>query len=261
MTLRLTLLNKMRPLTDDTNRSVFITYGVILGGPSVGGGVRLLRRQTVDHRSAENFNQCHAAPGPGRTWPPPCKAENDWTKSAPWPKRCRSLKTPPLKKPALESDAVQTRRQAEDDRGRNESERAAHAKQQAFVVQSVADGLAKLSSGDLVYRLSTPFAGEYESLRGDFNSAMQETPGDDNGYLRQHSGHPRRRRRDQQGGGMTYLVALSSRRRAWRKPLRRSMKSPQQLKKLLKEPMKLALLWRRPRATRKHSGEVVCARP
>jgi methyl-accepting chemotaxis protein len=63
-------------------------------------------------------------------------------------------------------------------RVQREAERAAVAEQQAFVVSSVATGLGKLSEGDLVYRLNSPFASEYESLRRDFNDAMvklQET--------------------------------------------------------------------------------------
>ena len=58
------------------------------------------------------------------------------------------------------------------------AERAAYAEQQAFVVSSVATGLERLSSGDLLFRLSAPFAAEYEKLRGDFNGTLdrlQET--------------------------------------------------------------------------------------
>jgi methyl-accepting chemotaxis protein len=42
------------------------------------------------------------------------------------------------------------------------------------VVSSLADGLDRLSQGDLVYRLSTAFAPEYEKLRADFNAAMDK---------------------------------------------------------------------------------------
>jgi methyl-accepting chemotaxis protein len=73
---------------------------------------------------------------------------------------------------ALEKQAVETRRQAEEARRANEEVLAQAAKQQAFVVSSVADGLAKLSDGDLVYRLTVPFASDYEQLREDFNGAM-----------------------------------------------------------------------------------------
>jgi len=84
----------------------------------------------------------------------------------------QTFKEAGIEKVRLEEQAVAARRAADEERARNEAERAAAAKQQAFVVSSVADGLAKLSDGDLVYRLNTPFAEEYESLRGDFNDAM-----------------------------------------------------------------------------------------
>jgi methyl-accepting chemotaxis protein len=53
-----------------------------------------------------------------------------------------------------------------------EAEREAAAARQAFVVESVATGLAKLAGGDLVFRLGTRFSMEYEPLRTDFNAAM-----------------------------------------------------------------------------------------
>jgi methyl-accepting chemotaxis protein len=79
---------------------------------------------------------------------------------------------------SLQEDQKKTAALAEQERAAAEAERTAAAQQQAFVVGSVAKGLARLSDGDLVYRLDTPFAGEYEALRGDFNGAMarlQET--------------------------------------------------------------------------------------
>ena len=69
-------------------------------------------------------------------------------------------------------------RRCEAERAANEAARAEAAKQQEFVVHSVATGLEKLSAGDLLFRLTTAFSGDYEKLRGDFNAAMatlQET--------------------------------------------------------------------------------------
>ena len=57
---------------------------------------------------------------------------------------------------------------------RNEAERATAAKQQAAVVDGVADGLAQLAGGNLVFRLQVPFAADYEKLRADFNAAMDK---------------------------------------------------------------------------------------
>jgi methyl-accepting chemotaxis protein len=82
-----------------------------------------------------------------------------------------------IEKERLEAEAVAQRAAAEQERQRVEAERAATAKEQEFVVNSVAAGLEKLSSGDLVFRLTTTFAGDYEKLRGDFNAAMEHLQG------------------------------------------------------------------------------------
>jgi methyl-accepting chemotaxis protein len=78
----------------------------------------------------------------------------------------------------LEAQTEEQRSHAEEERARQEAHRETIAKQSTFVVESLAVGLGKLSGGDLLYRLGTPFSAEYESLRADFNKAMtklQET--------------------------------------------------------------------------------------
>ena len=79
-----------------------------------------------------------------------------------------------IEKQRLEAEAAAQRAAAEQERQRVEAERAAAAKQQEFVVHSVATGLEKLSSGDLLFRLTTAFGGDYEKLRADFNAAMEK---------------------------------------------------------------------------------------
>ena len=79
-----------------------------------------------------------------------------------------------IEKHRLEAEAATQRASAEQERQRVEAERAAAAKQQEFVVHSVATGLEKLSSGDLLFRLTTAFGGDYEKLRADFNAAMEK---------------------------------------------------------------------------------------
>ncbi|HEY8615210.1 methyl-accepting chemotaxis protein [Phenylobacterium sp.] len=54
-----------------------------------------------------------------------------------------------------------------------EAERAKTQEAQVAVVHALADGLARLSQGDLKHRLKTPFSPEYEQLRSDFNAAME----------------------------------------------------------------------------------------
>ncbi|WP_374467786.1 methyl-accepting chemotaxis protein [Phenylobacterium sp.] len=55
-----------------------------------------------------------------------------------------------------------------------EAERARTQEAQVAVVHALADGLARLSQGDLKHRLNTPFSAEYEQLRADFNAAMEK---------------------------------------------------------------------------------------
>ncbi len=75
---------------------------------------------------------------------------------------------------ASQADKASLFETAERERQRAHAERAALAEEQAVVVSSVAVGLARLSDGDLVYRLESPFAPSYEALRRDFNTAMEK---------------------------------------------------------------------------------------
>ncbi len=72
----------------------------------------------------------------------------------------------------LEDEAVRTRKAVEAERGANETVRSRAAEAQAGVLRTLADGLARLSQGDLAFELSDQFAAEYENLRSDFNAAV-----------------------------------------------------------------------------------------
>jgi methyl-accepting chemotaxis protein len=78
-----------------------------------------------------------------------------------------------IEKIRIEADADAARQAADGERRRNESSQSRAAEQQAQVVTDLASGLSRLSSGELTFRLNTPFAPEYETLRNDFNSAME----------------------------------------------------------------------------------------
>ncbi len=79
-----------------------------------------------------------------------------------------------LEKRRLEEEAKTAAERAEAERAANEAVRAEAAAQQRLVVEAVATGLEKLSSGDLLFRLTTDFGGDYEKLRADFNAAMEK---------------------------------------------------------------------------------------
>jgi methyl-accepting chemotaxis protein len=76
------------------------------------------------------------------------------------------------------------RAQQEADRALTEEERKAKAeaaaraaREQTTVVTSLAEGLDKLASGDLTFRIDSVFPGEYLKLRDDFNAAIAQLEG------------------------------------------------------------------------------------
>jgi methyl-accepting chemotaxis protein len=77
----------------------------------------------------------------------------------------------------LEQEAETSRAAAEAERARNAAEAALAAERQREVVMDLAEGLAKLAEGDLAVTLSRQFAGDYERLRSDFNSAIGQLRG------------------------------------------------------------------------------------
>ena len=75
-------------------------------------------------------------------------------------------------KQALAAAAGAQREQAEQERAQNEQRRLKSAEELAAVVDALAEGLEKLSSGDLTFRISRSFIEDYEKLRTDFNLAV-----------------------------------------------------------------------------------------
>jgi methyl-accepting chemotaxis protein len=71
----------------------------------------------------------------------------------------------------LEVQSEQARNEADGERSRSESERSAVARETQDVVHMVADGLARLSEGDLTVRLHH-FPDNYRRLETDFNEAL-----------------------------------------------------------------------------------------
>ncbi|MDZ4372742.1 MAG: HAMP domain-containing protein [Phenylobacterium sp.] len=72
----------------------------------------------------------------------------------------------------LEKEALAAQEEASRERAAAEAERARVAAEQAEVVTAIAQGLSKLSAGDLTYRILSAFSGAYEQLRNDFNGAV-----------------------------------------------------------------------------------------
>jgi methyl-accepting chemotaxis protein len=73
----------------------------------------------------------------------------------------------------LEAGAESQRVAADEARRAHDEMAAAAEAARSFVVSQVAAGLASLSAGKLTVRLDEEFAPEFEKLRGDFNTAVQ----------------------------------------------------------------------------------------
>ncbi len=82
-----------------------------------------------------------------------------------------------LEKSRLAGEAAAARASAEAEREAAGAEGARRAADQAQVVRRLADGLQRLSDGDLRVRLTEPFAEDYEGLRADFNRAVEGLEG------------------------------------------------------------------------------------
>ncbi|WP_165823478.1 HAMP domain-containing methyl-accepting chemotaxis protein [Metarhizobium album] len=74
----------------------------------------------------------------------------------------------------LEHDAEQARSRSETQRLESEAQKAREAAEVKFAVDSLADGLSKLSGGDVSYRIDTPFTTTLDPVRGDFNSSAEK---------------------------------------------------------------------------------------
>ncbi|WP_068878000.1 methyl-accepting chemotaxis protein, partial [Phenylobacterium sp. CCH9-H3] len=83
-----------------------------------------------------------------------------------------SFKEGALARLRLEGEAEISREESARQRAATEAERARTQAEQTAVVQALAQGLSRLSAGDLTYRIDTAFNGSYEQLRNDFNSAV-----------------------------------------------------------------------------------------
>jgi methyl-accepting chemotaxis protein len=73
-----------------------------------------------------------------------------------------------------EAQAEAQRRAAEEERARNETQRAEAARQVQRVVTGLGSGLERMARGDLTYRITDDFIDEYRKVRDDFNDAVEQ---------------------------------------------------------------------------------------
>ena len=78
-----------------------------------------------------------------------------------------------LERQAARAEQEEARRTNEVERATHEMERRAAEERRVDVVRQLAQSLANVAAGNLATRLEAPFPAEYESLRGDFNLAVE----------------------------------------------------------------------------------------
>ncbi|MEP3496825.1 MAG: methyl-accepting chemotaxis protein, partial [Lentilitoribacter sp.] len=77
-----------------------------------------------------------------------------------------------IEKVRLEEEGEEVRTQTEQERKRNEELKEMEAQKLADAIDALARGLTQLSEGDLTANISTPFEGELDRLRTDFNTSV-----------------------------------------------------------------------------------------
>ena len=79
-----------------------------------------------------------------------------------------------LRARTLEAEAAMSAKEAQAQREAAEAERASEASKQQAVVEALASGLSQLAVGNLTCTIPDAFAPEYETLRQDFNTAVEQ---------------------------------------------------------------------------------------
>jgi methyl-accepting chemotaxis protein len=77
----------------------------------------------------------------------------------------------------LEQESSSQRHQSEEQQRRAAEQDRILAEAMAQATNGLADGLKQLSAGNLTFQLSKPFAADFETLRADFNSAVEQLRG------------------------------------------------------------------------------------
>ena len=110
-------------------------------------------------------------------------ASGDYTKETPYSERSDEIgaiaksvvifKTKAQENQRLEAEAEANRSLSEQERAERERLRANEAAEINFAIDTLAQGLGQLASSNLTCRIETAFAPQLDSVRGDFNIAME----------------------------------------------------------------------------------------
>jgi methyl-accepting chemotaxis protein len=160
-------------LTSNTNRTIMTTYAVILGGMALIFALSFLaiRGWITNPLKALISLMDRLAKGDLSV---NINGQERGDEVGAMARTVQVFKAAAVEKQRLEAEAVDQRGMTESERAKNETARAQAQRQQTIVVEGVANGLERLSDGDLTFRLNEPFASDYERLRADFNGAMEK---------------------------------------------------------------------------------------
>src|SRR5690606_24218117 len=84
------------------------------------------------------------------------------------------LRDAAIAKDRLEREAEDARAFTDEERATRERQKAQDAADIQFAIDALADGLQRLAEGNVAHRISTPFAGQLDTLRADFNTSMDK---------------------------------------------------------------------------------------
>lgn len=86
----------------------------------------------------------------------------------------QTFKDAAIEKERMEREADENRSLTEKERAEREAAKAAEAASLNEAIESLAGGLDRLSDGDLTVSLGTPFAGDLDRLRTNFNTSVEK---------------------------------------------------------------------------------------
>jgi methyl-accepting chemotaxis protein len=160
-------------LTEDTDRTIVITYSGIIGGLILIGLIAVggIRRWIIMPLQQQLATMARLASGDYSAQVAGAERRDELGAIA---RAVAIFRDNGQEKRRLEAETAAQTARADEERVAQEAHRAAAARKSAFVVGELAKGLEKLSAGDLLFRLGTPFDTDYESLRMDFNAAMEK---------------------------------------------------------------------------------------
>lgn len=85
-----------------------------------------------------------------------------------------TFKEAAIEKLRLEAEAAEQRRLGEEERARNEAEKARIAEEDRVTVTALGEGLAAMANGDLTYRFTAEVAPRAAELKANFNAAIAQ---------------------------------------------------------------------------------------